>query len=115
MRLCDVDGCDRQHKARGWCHLHYRRWLRNGDPLTLVGWAPHGTVRIPAAPLVSAVERRGGLPECIPDYRTREGMRLRRAYVRAKQRGWLYDRAADDLAVHLLGLTLDEVWTEVPA
>lgn len=30
-RRCDL-GCGRPHFARGWCKLHYDRWLRNGDP-----------------------------------------------------------------------------------
>jgi hypothetical protein len=34
MRICDVDGCDRKHLARGFCDLHYRRVLNAGttDP-----------------------------------------------------------------------------------
>ena len=30
MRRCSVPGCDRVHLARGWCSLHYQRWLRHG-------------------------------------------------------------------------------------
>lgn len=30
---CSVAGCDGEHKAKGFCNLHYRRFLRNGDPL----------------------------------------------------------------------------------
>jgi hypothetical protein len=26
MRTCIEDGCDRPHKARGRCHVHYERW-----------------------------------------------------------------------------------------
>lgn len=31
-RICSVDGCEKPHKARGWCKSHYRRWLRAGTP-----------------------------------------------------------------------------------
>ncbi|MCZ7568835.1 MAG: hypothetical protein M5U01_09640 [Ardenticatenaceae bacterium] len=30
---CTVDGCDRPHKARGYCDTHYARWRTHGDPL----------------------------------------------------------------------------------
>ena len=30
-RVCDVDGCERPHEGRGWCHMHYQRVLRTGD------------------------------------------------------------------------------------
>ena len=31
MKVCTVDGCDRERLARGWCNMHYRRWRRHGD------------------------------------------------------------------------------------
>ena len=30
---CAVDGCTVAKKCRGWCQMHYKRWLRNGDPV----------------------------------------------------------------------------------
>jgi len=29
-RTCSVNGCEKQHKARGWCHTHYTAELRSG-------------------------------------------------------------------------------------
>ena len=34
---CSVDGCERGARARGWCHLHYQRWQRTGNPTKLLG------------------------------------------------------------------------------
>ena len=31
MSVCGVDGCDKPYQARGYCDMHYRRWLRHGD------------------------------------------------------------------------------------
>lgn len=30
MRTCSVEGCDREHAARGWCSTHLSRWRRTG-------------------------------------------------------------------------------------
>lgn len=36
MKQCEVDGCEATGKlARGLCPKHYKRLLRNGDPLVL--------------------------------------------------------------------------------
>lgn len=32
---CVIEGCDRPHKAHGWCVTHYQRWRKHGDPLTV--------------------------------------------------------------------------------
>lgn len=32
---CSVEGCDGEHKARGMCSLHYRRYMKYGDPLLI--------------------------------------------------------------------------------
>src|SRR5690625_7491880 len=31
--VCEVEGCERPHEARGWCKAHYERWRKYGDPL----------------------------------------------------------------------------------
>lgn len=42
--ICVIEDCDREGKKRGWCAMHYERWLRHGDPsfrkrLVMVGSA----------------------------------------------------------------------------
>lgn len=34
--VCTVEGCTREHKARGYCASHYAQWLRAGRILTPV-------------------------------------------------------------------------------
>lgn len=34
VRVCSIEGCDGVHQARGWCAMHYTRWVRHGDPLS---------------------------------------------------------------------------------
>lgn len=34
MRLCSIPGCGAKHDAKGYCHAHYNKWKRHGDPLT---------------------------------------------------------------------------------
>ncbi len=29
---CTVEDCDKPSRTRGWCSMHYNRWIRNGDP-----------------------------------------------------------------------------------
>lgn len=30
---CSIEGCGRQHQARGWCYRHWRLWKQFGDPM----------------------------------------------------------------------------------
>lgn len=32
-KRCSITDCDGKSKGRGWCNVHYGRWVRNGDPL----------------------------------------------------------------------------------
>src|SRR2546428_489646 len=41
--VCTIAGCIREHYARGWCTMHYSRWLKKGSPdkkwaIEPVGW-----------------------------------------------------------------------------
>lgn len=38
--MCLVDGCEALPKRRGMCYMHYKRWLRHGDPTA--GRVPNG-------------------------------------------------------------------------
>ncbi len=29
---CKIEGCDNQSAGRGWCHKHWLRWRKHGDP-----------------------------------------------------------------------------------
>ena len=33
MSTCKEHDCERRHYARGWCGMHYKRWLRTGSPI----------------------------------------------------------------------------------
>jgi hypothetical protein len=45
-RGCSIDDCPFPHEARGWCVMHYTRWLRHGDP-NIVLQCGRGTAGIP--------------------------------------------------------------------
>ena len=32
MQKCEMSRCDKKHKALGYCNMHYRRFLKHGDP-----------------------------------------------------------------------------------
>lgn len=42
-RICEVEGCARKHRARGFCTLHWQRWKRNGTT-TLPGGERNATI-----------------------------------------------------------------------
>jgi hypothetical protein len=31
-KQCSIDGCEKKHKSRGFCKIHYERFMRNGVP-----------------------------------------------------------------------------------
>lgn len=35
MRLCEVEGCSKRYRSRGFCESHYRRWVKHGHPTEL--------------------------------------------------------------------------------
>jgi len=43
---CSVGGCERASRQRGWCSMHYKRWVRNGDPEKRVLMASTGTCKV---------------------------------------------------------------------
>ena len=38
---CSIDGCERNTRSRGWCSVHYSRWVHHSDPLGGGGYQPH--------------------------------------------------------------------------
>ena len=30
-KRCTVEGCNNDHRARGWCHMHYMRWYHGSS------------------------------------------------------------------------------------
>lgn len=33
---CQIVGCVKPSRTRGWCNMHYTRWSRHGDPLAII-------------------------------------------------------------------------------
>lgn len=38
--ICSIQNCCKPRSIRGWCNVHYKRWLSHGDPLA--GRTPNG-------------------------------------------------------------------------
>ena len=61
---CAVDGCAARGVAKGYCHLHYNRWQRHGDPLIAQRMCPRGASV--AERLAILTDRSGGTSACWP-------------------------------------------------
>lgn len=60
-KVCKIDGCEKGGGLRrGWCAMHYRRWMKHGDPFGGNRYCgdPEGTFLARSEPLV-------GDPGCI--------------------------------------------------
>lgn len=55
-KQCSVDGCAEPHEAKGYCHAHYMRWRRHGDPLA------GGPVKVPDESVEDRFRRYAGEP-----------------------------------------------------
>lgn len=63
-RTCSFPGCDKPHKARGWCQTHYRFWRLYGDPGKRLRIRNTGT---PEERWWARVNKNGPIPEHRPD------------------------------------------------
>lgn len=43
MAACNIEGCVKEAKQKGWCWAHYTRWRRYGDPLEAKRVSPNLT------------------------------------------------------------------------
>jgi hypothetical protein len=63
-RPCTVEGCERtDYKARGYCKMHYRRWLNHGDPNIVkrkVGGRPKGSVKYEECSICGGIHKARG-------------------------------------------------------
>jgi hypothetical protein len=59
-RPCTVEGCERtDYKSRGYCNMHYRRWLNHGDPTIVLKQGTGG-----GRPEGSIANKKCKLPDC---------------------------------------------------
>ena len=58
MKTCNIDGCGKPSRARGWCNMHWKRWQKHGDPLGAAYRGPEATFLAMTEPIV-------GDPGCI--------------------------------------------------
>lgn len=65
-RTCTVSGCRAKHEAKGYCHNHYVRYRKYGDPVTPAPLG--GPVLYPAALTAAGVERRNADHWCRQGY-----------------------------------------------
>lgn len=56
MKICQVEGCDRAHSARGYCQSHYVNYRRHGVPVVMhtrgLDLLPALLSRVPDKPVV---------------------------------------------------------------
>ena len=92
-RACDIPGCPKPVKARGWCAAHHQRWFRYGSPYEnrAPRYTPAEDAIILAAEPTPECDRRGAASGSTPIGRaarqlgrTEVSVRCRRSHLRRK-------------------------------
>lgn len=83
---CSVADCVRPARVRGWCHLHYERWLKRGVPT--VDYLPKISTQ---ARFLQKVDKAG---ECWVWTSTKDRMGYGKFWVRGLQKSLLAHRVA---------------------
>ncbi len=94
-KICSVENCEKEARARGWCVNHWRKWKAYGDPL---GSAP---IKNTIEKFWSLLDKSGGPDTCWPWM----GPRLASEYGTFGFMGhkWLVHR----LSAHLSGMAIE--------
>jgi hypothetical protein len=66
--ICTMDGCEKKHRARGLCLMHYWRWSQHGDPSIAERRTKHGRYRTPEYFAWDNMRQRCGNPKH-PEYK----------------------------------------------
>lgn len=101
-RVCDVEGCDRRHKARSMCMRHYQSHWFHSRPIAHTGWSRRLADDVDEAVVLRLMD--GGRPASFTSFERREAVR------RLVARGVPKVRVADQIGMHKRQVYRDLKW-----